>query len=193
MARIKAFASKSLIGRSDISSRNQQTFQFPCHIGERQRRQVPLRNDNNVQGNGKSGSVEPEKFSQEPFDAVSFNRVPNFPADGESQPADTGGTAGRYNGKVSRVAANPPAVDGIVLFFPADPLVSAKGLSDHALRMISPAGLRHPALPVRKPVSHRQALPALGSSPAQDLPAPPGGHSHQETVGPLPLQIRCIL
>lgn len=180
---------------SDIGSANQVTLQFCADISVGQRQYASFSDDHDVLRSWQPGLVQSEKLAQKAFDPVSLYGVSGLLADRHAQSTDSRQVRACDNGKTCRVTPYPLLIDPqIILSFP-NTIIFAKGLGFHALPPL-PRGLADQPL-ARPRMLHRQSLPALRPSAAENVPASSGCHPNEETMGAFSLGVaerrQCLL
>jgi len=168
---------------SDIGSLDQAAPQLCADISVRQRQYSSFSNDHDVLRGWKPGFVQSEKLAQKALDPVSLYGVPRFLADRHAQSSDSRPVPACDDGETRRGSPYPLLIDPqIILSFP-NAFIPAKGLGFHVVPPLS-RGLTD--LPLVRPLGlHRQPLPALRPSSAEDSPAASGGHPDEEAMGAL--------
>jgi hypothetical protein len=172
---------------SGIGFLDQAALQLCTDVSVHQRQYSSFSDDHDVLRGWKPGFVQSEKLAQKALDPVSLYGVSRFLADRHAQPSDSRLVSACNDREMRRVTPYPLLIDPqIILSFP-NAFIPAKGLGFHVVPPLS-RGLTD--LPLVRPLRlHRQLLPSLRPSPAEDSPAAAGGHPDEETVGALTLRV----
>jgi hypothetical protein len=168
---------------SDIGSLDQAAPQLCADVSVRERQYSSFSDDHDVLRGWKPGFVQSEKLAQKALDPVSLYGVPRFLADRHAQSSDSRPVPACDDGETRRGSPYPLLIDPQIILSLPNAFIPAKGLGFHVVPPLS-RGLTD--LPLVRPLGlHRQLLPALRPSSAEDSPAASGGHPDEEAMGAL--------
>jgi len=105
---------------------DKEAFQIPQNIVVGHPGKSGSRHNDQLAPFGKPRFVQSEEFSQEPFDPVSGNRFPHFPADGNAQPSNIFRMFLDKPCKIPGVTPYTLAIDSIKIFAFADAFIPAE-------------------------------------------------------------------